>query len=147
MSSEVVGHALNEPRSLAVSQPMHAPRILLVDDNAECRRTVARILRSQYLVTDVSTAEAALELLIYDQEFDAILCDMGLTGWSGEDLYKRLERRGNAHTSRFVALSGNDVREQWPELAAKLGERIVRKPVDSAALLGLLATVRVRAAA
>jgi putative two-component system response regulator len=121
---------------------MDLPIALIVDDDGECIRTVSRLLRPHYSLVVENTAERALEILLHGREFDVIVCDMGMDGWSGRDLYRRLERHGNPHTARFVMLSGEDVRVTQPAFAAQLGARLLRKPVDVAVLLSVLSTVR-----
>ena len=120
---------------------MGLPHILIVDDDRDCRRLLRRLLDEQYRVSEVGSAEAALELVLYGQGFDAVLCDLTMDGWSGADLYTRLVRRGNAHASRFVILSGDDVPARRPDLAAALGERILRKPFSAVALHRMLSNV------
>jgi CheY-like chemotaxis protein len=98
-------------------------------------------------VTETGSAELALDLLLDGGQFDVVLCDMGLDGWSGADLYRRLVRRGDPHAARFVILSGLDVRSCRPDLAAELGDRLLMKPIRPAALLDALAAFHLHAAA
>jgi CheY-like chemotaxis protein len=120
---------------------MDAPRILIVDDDASCRRLLLRLLEPHYRVSEASTAEKALDMLISGAQYDVVLCDMSMDGWSGGDLYRRLERRGNDHTSRFVLLTGEDVKKRFPQLAFELGHRVLQKPVDPNLLLTVLTRV------
>ena len=126
---------------------MNPPRALVVENDPQFRRVLLRHLASCYETIEVTTAELALDLVLNGDEFDVIVCDMGLDGWSGGDLYRRLVRRRDPHASRFVMLSGLDVRARHPGLAAELGERLLEKPIGREALLSLLATVTARAAA
>ena len=121
---------------------MGMPNILVVDDDRDCRRMLVRVLQAHYRVMDVASAEIALELLLTGYSFDVILCDMGMDGWSGADLYKRLQRKGNPHAARFVMLTGEDVAGRNPALASQLIGRLLRKPVDPAELLEVLTTIR-----
>jgi CheY-like chemotaxis protein len=115
---------------------------LLVDDDSDHRRVLTRVLARHYRVTEVSTAELALDLVLGGREYDVILCDMCLDGWSGGDLYRRLARVGDPHASRFVMFSGTDVRTRHPALAAELGDRLLQKPLDGAIMIRVLRTTR-----
>lgn len=126
---------------------MNGPRILVVEDDVHFLPALCRILERHYVVTETRTAESALDLVLGGYEFDIILSDMGLAGWSGGDLYKRLARRRDPHAGRVVILSGLDVAVVHPALAADLGDRVLAKPISPAALLAALQTVRDRAAA
>ncbi|MDB4934281.1 MAG: sensor hybrid histidine kinase [Labilithrix sp.] len=115
---------------------------MVVEDDRDVRAALVRTLAPHYTVTETASAEHALDLVLDGFTFDVIVCDLHLEGWSGADLYKRLSRRGDPHTSRFVILSGLDVAARYPALAVELGERLLAKPMMPAALVATLASVR-----
>ena len=119
---------------------MTLPRLLLVEDDDLQRAAIARLVRSEYSVVGVGTAEQALDLILYGHQFDVVLCDLGLQGWSGADLYTRLKRRNDPHASVFVLFSGLDAADRHPALAAELGRRLARKPLERVDLQRVLAS-------
>lgn len=115
------------------------PRLLLIEDDAVQRAAIGRLLCSRYSVVGTASAEHALDFILNGHRFDVLLCDLGLQGWSGADLYRKLKRRGDPHAGRFVLFSGRDVKETDPVLSAELGSRLVLKPMTKEELLAALA--------
>ncbi|NOY13090.1 MAG: response regulator [Deltaproteobacteria bacterium] len=66
---------------------MSSRRILIVDDEASIRESLAEFLRDYHVNTETaSDAEEALEMLAADDTFDLLLVDLRLPGMSGEQL-------------------------------------------------------------
>ncbi len=121
---------------------MALPRLLLIEDDVLQRVATARLLRSDYSIVETGTAEHALDFILNGHQFDVVLCDLGLHGWSGADLYTRLKRRNDPHASVFVLFSGLDAADRHPRLAAELGRRLARKPLEKPDLLRVLAAAQ-----
>jgi CheY-like chemotaxis protein len=126
---------------------MHTPRILVVENDVHYVPVLRRILGERYELMETRSAESALDLVLDGYQFDLIVADMGLDGWSGGDLYRRLSRRRDPHACRLVILSGLDVRAAHPALANDLGDRILAKPIAAPDLLAALEDIMARAAA
>lgn len=84
-----------EPASASPVSPVRATngrrlRILLVEDHADTRRAMSRMLRS--VGFDVSTAADIAEALeiASGADFDVMLCDIGLPDGSGLDLMRQI---------------------------------------------------------
>ena len=110
-----------------VSTQAEVARILLVEDDADTRRILARLLRRNgYEVTTADCVQKGLELSDF-QKFDIVISDLGLPDGSGLDMMRRLKEH---YGYRGIALSGfgteDDIRKS---LAAGFGQHIV-KPVD-----------------
>ncbi len=77
-------------RKLSVSHA--APRLLIVDDDEWIRDVLERLLiRCNYRVSTVSSAEDALEIL-QRQPFDLVLSDMLMTGMDGIELMRQISQ-------------------------------------------------------
>ncbi len=95
------------PQTSASSPLDRAPRgtlrILLVEDNADTLRVMARLLRARgHRVTTAETLTAALDA-VQGQTIDLIVSDVGLPDGTGLDLMRHLRAQS---TVRGIALSG-----------------------------------------
>ncbi len=113
--------------------------LLLVEDNADTLRVMARLLhRRGYRVATASTVAQALEVARSEGAFDLVISDVGLPDGSGLDLMRRILDLGPA---RGVALSGfgtEDDRRRSRE--AGFLDHLV-KPVDFARLESTLRAI------
>jgi PAS domain S-box-containing protein len=115
-----------------------AARILVVDDNADTARGMARLLK--LLGHEVRVAhdgpgaiEAALE---FRPEF--VLLDIGLPGMDGYEVASRLKREGSFQDAIIIAVSGyGQDHDRRRSKEAGFDHHLV-KPVDHEALLTLL---------
>jgi CheY-like chemotaxis protein len=90
------------PEPVAHREATAARRILLVDDNEDTLRVMARLLRlSGHQVVTADTMEAALHAA--SQPFDLLITDIGLPDGTGWDLMRTLRSRGPV---RGIAISG-----------------------------------------
>ncbi|HVH42667.1 MAG TPA: response regulator [Labilithrix sp.] len=111
--------------------------VLVIDDDDMVRRAIVRGLRRRYEVTELRDAETALVLIHGGQRFDAILCDLNLTGMSGSDFFLNLEANNDEQAARVIILTGNI----GAVGAADFGENgplLLEKPVSIAKLEGLI---------
>lgn len=117
-------------------------RILVVDDDAEFRSVVRRILeRGGHEVTEAGDGGAALDRY-RDQAPDVIITDVYMPGVDGIETIIRLQHE--FPDARIIATSGGGYRDQEDVLdtAAKLGARkTLPKPVDRHTLLNAVAQV------
>ena len=68
-----------------------APIVLTVDDEADVRRIIRRILeRSGYQVLEASNGIEALELLASDARLDLLIADVEMPGLAGEELARKI---------------------------------------------------------
>jgi PAS domain S-box-containing protein len=118
------GAADGEPEERALDPA--ACRILLVEDHADSREMIARLLRGRgYEVHTATTIVAALETAAL-HEPDLIISDIGLPDGSGTDLIEALRGRGPV---RAIAISGFGMDENIRQsLAAGFAEHLT-KPV------------------
>ena len=114
----------------------HAPRILIVDDDAGQRSLLDSFLSSQGLETvAVSSGQRALEVL-REQEIDMMISDVRMPGLSGLETL-RLARQGRASFPILLVTAYADVREAVGAMRDGAVNYLV-KPIDLDELLGLV---------
>lgn len=122
----------------ATPVPTGTERILVVEDNADVRKVTARILATLgYEFEQVENADAALELLQRDGQFDLLLTDVVMPGsMSGLALARHVHELHPCMpivlTSGFSSKIGSD-----QEIRA-LGAALIAKPYRKAELANVL---------
>jgi two-component system NtrC family sensor kinase len=102
--------------------------ILIVDDEAEIRDTLAEILiAARHRVVTVSSGREALER-IAEEHYDVILTDIRMPDLDGRDLYREIERRWPERAGRVVFVTGDTLTSTSRELAAAGGRPVIEKP-------------------
>jgi CheY-like chemotaxis protein len=81
-------------------------QILVLDDEELVGRTLQRTLREEHDVTVMTDARAAVEQLLAGKTFDLILCDLSMSGMSGQQCYEAVRRQRPALADRFVFITG-----------------------------------------
>ncbi len=105
-------------------------RILIIDDDANVRRSLSRTLCAFAEVTDVYSAATALALLNRGQTFDVVVTDLHLDKMSGNEFYEVLRAEHPALLDRFILITGSELADIDPSFRQMLGDRLLRKPVD-----------------
>jgi signal transduction histidine kinase/CheY-like chemotaxis protein len=129
------------PRPLGLSLPAAPPhplRVLVVDDNPDTARSLARLLRlSGHSAHTAHDGPSALEVA-HAERPEVVLIDIGLPGMNGYELAERLRAEGFA-AATLIAISGygqdQDIRRSRE---AGMNHHLI-KPLDFDALLALLA--------
>ena len=121
--------AMSAPSLSAQDAPVSLTqrRILLVEDDADTRRILARLLRGRGC--DVTTAGGVAEAVGFaDQSsFDLLISDLGLPDGTGNDL---LELLGDRRPPAAIALSGSGMDEDLQRSRAAGFDEHLIKPVD-----------------
>jgi PAS domain S-box-containing protein len=99
------GRAPRAPPAEA-SDPAARRRVLVVDDEAAIGRLVTRSLGSLATVVTETTPARALDAILTDPGFDAIVCDVMMPGMTGIDLHERVARERPDVAARFVFITG-----------------------------------------
>lgn len=106
-------------------------RVLVVDDNDDCREALASFLEaSGYDVTQAADGEEAVERA-RETAPDLILLDIMMPGVDGLEAARRIRRASDVDGVRIVAISAMEGAEQ-ASLAAGCDD-CVSKPLDMAA--------------
>jgi CheY-like chemotaxis protein len=111
-------------------------RILVLDDDESALAGIVELLRdSGYLVTGVTTYDAAKRLLALDF-YDLLITDIRLRGFNGLHLVRQSHR--DRPEMGIIIISGYD--EPMIEVeAGRYGAEFVRKPIKPAAFLQTVA--------
>ena len=103
-----------------MSESPRIPRVLVVDDTEEMRRTIRRALSAGGYHVDVAGTLAEAEAKD-PGGYDAVLVDAQLDGESGIDLVEKLRSKDRAAAARCVLISGG-IPDRLPEGAAYLAK-------------------------
>jgi PAS domain S-box-containing protein len=110
-------------------------RLLLVDDHADTRSVLSRLLtKCGHEVVTSDSAQGALKILAASQ-FDALISDIGLPDGSGYDLVRKAKEQ---QSLKGVALSGFGTEEDIRRSAEAGFDYHLTKPIDFPDLQSLL---------
>lgn len=125
------------PETLAAS-PVRKVRILVVDDNVDTARGMARLLK--LIGHDVATAHSGPEAIKVAKELqpEFILLDIGLPGMSGYEVASELRGEKWCRDAVIVAVSGYGQNEDRRRSKESGFDYHLTKPLDHDALLALL---------
>jgi two-component system NtrC family sensor kinase len=102
--------------------------ILIVDDEAEIRETLAEILTAaRHRVVTVGSGREALERMAREH-YDVILTDIRMPDFDGRALYQEIERRWPERAARVVFVTGDTLGSTFREFAAEGGRPVIEKP-------------------
>jgi CheY-like chemotaxis protein len=113
-------------------------RILIVEDNADSRTTLEKLLSMYgHRVATAPDGHAGLEAFRRDMP-DIALLDIGLPGLDGFELARRIRAEMDGKPARLIALTGYGREEDHQAvIEAGFDEHLI-KPVDRDALLRVL---------
>ena len=123
---------LTLPAYVETGTPAQGPagagvRALVVDDDAPIRKLIVRLLEKRgYEVSEAETGESAMALAL-DRRPGIVICDTGVPGMTGFDLYRQLAARDAAGAPRFLFISGEKT-SALPADADVAGVPVLSKP-------------------
>ena len=117
--------------------------VLVVDDDADCRKSIARILRLAGAEVSVTgSVEGALQLL-EKNGWDVVITDIGMPLLSGYDLIRQARRQG--HRVPMIAVTAFDTPEHRRQIVLHGFAYHLTKPFDAEHLVAAVReTVRTR---
>jgi CheY-like chemotaxis protein/anti-sigma regulatory factor (Ser/Thr protein kinase) len=136
----------SDERVAARAAPARTARlnVLVVDDNVDAALMLAMIVEAAGHQVDVEHAAGAALRRVAEAAPDVCLLDVGLPDMSGDELAALLRALPATRDALLVAITGyGQDTDRVNSLAAGFDHHFV-KPVDSGALLKLLATVTAR---
>jgi two-component system NtrC family sensor kinase len=102
--------------------------ILVVDDEAEIRETLADILgRARHRVVTASSGRQALERMATER-YDVILTDIRMPDLDGRALYQEIARRWPRQAERVVFITGDTLASALREFVTASGRPVIEKP-------------------
>jgi len=108
-----------------------AGRILIVDDERGIRDALKRILKGHQII-EAESGEQARDLLIEDQQFDVVLCDMMMPSVSGADLHRWIVAHCPLLAPRVVFVTGGAFTPSAREYLGTLENLRIDKPFNAA---------------
>ena len=117
------------PSTPAVAEGERRTRtILVVDDEAEIRETLAEILTAaRHRVVTAAPGREALERMAAEH-YDVILTDIRMPDLDGRALYQEIERRWPGQGARVVFVTGDTLASALREFVAESGRPVIEKP-------------------
>ena len=116
-------------------------RILVVDDDAQVRTAIARVLAGSHEVVEASGGREALGRVEAGDAFDAILCDLMMPDLSGMELYAALRARAPELAARVIVMTGGVFTAEQQAFLDTVPNRRVEKPFDLAEVRAAVAAV------
>jgi signal transduction histidine kinase/DNA-binding response OmpR family regulator len=130
--------------------PAERKRVLIVDDNADGARMLARLLRAGGHEVEVAyDGPSALDLILASPP-DIVLLDIGLPGMDGYEVARRIRLRDELDRTLLVALTGyGQAEDRARALEVGFDEHLVKpvSPDDLAPLFGRTRTTEQRRSA
>ena len=81
--------------------------ILIVDDNPEVGRAIARMLPAYHTSFETDPSEA-VRRFASGERIDLVLCDLEMPGMSGREVYEALHRERPRQAPIMLMMSGHD---------------------------------------
>jgi CheY-like chemotaxis protein len=134
LPAERVAPAPRDVSPLGLRSAVARQRILLVDDNADMRDYVARLLSERYAVQTVPDGEAALAAALSDPP-DLVLADVMMPRLDGLRLLARLRAEPTTSNLPVILLSARAGEQSWIEGMQVGADDYMVKPFSARELL------------
>ena len=133
------------PKASEQEMPGALPRLLVVDDDASVRATIAAMLTGDYEVIEAPDGQTALDI-VHQERPDIVLIDVGMPDLDGYEVTRNLRARPVTVNLPIVLMTGSDdVETQIQGLRAGADDHVL-KPLDYDLLTARLAAVHRRMA-
>lgn len=137
----LVPHPVRAPERTQQSASYGAAHILVVDDEQEVLELIARSLqREGYQVDAVSDGQTALSR-ISETSYDLILCDVRMSGLSGQDIYRMIADQDIDLLRRIIFITGDTMSPATRRFLEGTDAPYLDKPFELADLLKKVQTV------
>jgi PAS domain S-box-containing protein len=120
------------------AETLQSKRVLVVDDEPLIISSLVNALSQRAKVTGETSSHRALERLLSGDEFDAIVCDVMMSGITGTELHERVAREKPELAARFVFMSGGTYTTTTSEYLARVPNARLMKPFTVSDLLRAL---------
>ncbi len=106
-------------------------RVLVIDDDPEVREALARIIGPPHVIVRVAeTGQAARELLVSEEDYDVIFCDVMMPDVTGIDLYEAVKVQRPELVARMIFMSAGAFTPRAAEFFERVSARRIDKPFD-----------------
>ncbi len=124
--------------SLRSSEPVRG-RVLIVDDEVRLAETLRIALSMSHEVEVATRGKQALELLLADDGYDVVLCDLLLPDLTGVDIFEQVLEKKPHLAPRFVFLTGGAFGERTRDFLQNVPNQRLEKPFDLESLERIVA--------
>jgi CheY-like chemotaxis protein len=138
LSIPLVPEAACARRAASPAEPARR-RVLVVEDGADMRQTLADLLRLEGHVVHVAATGREGIALARELRPDVVLCDIGLPDLDGYEVARALRGDAALRTTRLVALTGYAQPEDQRRAAEAGFDRHITKPPSDQDLTAALA--------
>jgi signal transduction histidine kinase/ActR/RegA family two-component response regulator len=132
-----------QPAKLDESITLHGVRVMMVDDEADARNLVRRLLEEHgaHVVTAASAAEAFTQLA--GSQFDVLISDIGMPGEDGYAFLRRVRALGAESGGAIPALALTAYARAEDRVRAILAgfQMHIAKPVEAVELITMVASL------
>jgi two-component system, cell cycle response regulator DivK len=105
--------------------------ILIVDDNERNMKLAVDLLElAGFRTIKASSGGAALEILKTERP-DLILLDMGLPGFSGDEVYAQIRKNPDLSSSKIVAFTASVMNHEKERILKDGFDAFIAKPIDT----------------
>jgi len=105
--------------------------ILIIDDESNILKSLARILEDKYNVVTSLGGQIALDKLSENNlQYDVILCDINMPIMTGADFYKKVTDMFPELKERIIFMSGGTYSHDLNEFMARMKNPCLEKPFD-----------------
>lgn len=118
------------------------PRVLIIDDEPLVSASIARALEGELEVRCVDSGEEALALLLSDQRYDVVLCDLMMPDIAGMDVFEAVKKARPGVEERFVMMTGGAFTKRARDFLEAVPNRCLDKPLDVAEIRRLVHELR-----
>jgi PAS domain S-box-containing protein len=116
-------------------------RVLVIDEERLVTQVVRRTLGREHEVTMLDNAADALRKLEAGERFDAIVCDLMMSGLSGMEFHARVARDFPDLAERIVFFTGDAFTPRAREFLQRVPNHRVEKPVAGHELRAVINTI------
>lgn len=120
------------------SQLSVRPRVLLIEDEPKIAEALRTLLGEEAEVDHVASGRQAIEVLLRDQRYQLILCDLMMPDIGGIDVHEAVRRARPGVERRIVFLTGGVFSQRTRDFLRSTPNRTLDKPVDPGLLLSLV---------
>ena len=116
-------------------------RILLVDDEADIRRSISRFLLRTGWAVDVADSGTEALRLVDEHQFDVVLCDLRMPGMSGHEFFRQLQAARSPAVERLIFMTGDVLSPEASRFLQEAGRPVLSKPFALRDLMEVMARV------
>lgn len=143
-------HQADAARPASPERPLAPPaappaiprgRILLVDDEADIRRSISRFLLRTGWAVDVADSGTEALRLVDEHQFDVVLCDLRMPGMSGHEFFRQLQAARSPAVERLIFMTGDVLSPEASRFLQEAGRPVLSKPFALRDLMEVMARV------